>query len=60
MSAPIFEGAARRWLIRNFLIASTLAIGIGESYRRFYVIPARKRRIDYYRENYGIDYEKLL
>lgn len=60
MAAPIFEGAARRWFIRNLLIASVLGFGVGEAYRQFYVIPARKKRIDFYRDNYGIDYEKLL
>lgn len=60
MPAQIFEGAARRWFIRNLVIASGLGIAVGESYRQFYVIPARKRRVDFYRENYGIDYEKLL
>ena len=60
VTGPIFEGAARRWFIRNLFIASALGLGIGEAYRQLYVIPARKKRIDFYRENYGIDYEKLL
>ena len=60
MTSPIFQGAARRWFIRNFLIASALGLGVGEIYRQFYVIPSRKKRIDFYRDNYGIDYEKLL
>lgn len=60
MTGPIFEGAARRWFIRHFLIASALGLGISETYRQLYVIPARKKRIDFYRENYGIEYEKLL
>lgn len=60
MVTPVFEGAARRWFIRNFIIASALGLGVGEAYRQFYAIPARKRRTDFYRENYGIDYEKLL
>ncbi len=60
MSAPVFEGAARRWFIRNFVIALGLGIGIGESYRQLYMVPARKKRVDFYRDNYGIDYEKLL
>ena len=60
MVAPIFEGAARRWLIRNCIIASGLGLGIGEAYRQLYAIPARKKRIEFYRDNYGIDYEKLL
>lgn len=60
MTAPIFQNAARRWFVRNFLIASVLGVGIGEAYRQLYVVPARQKRIDYYRDNYGIDYEKLL
>lgn len=60
MAAPIFEGAARRWFIRHFLIASALGLGIGEAYRQLYAIPSRKKRVDFYRDNYGIDYEKLL
>lgn len=60
MSAPVFEGAARRWFIRNLSIGFVLAFGVGEAYRRLYVVPARQRRIDFYRDNYGIDYEKLL
>lgn len=60
MAAPVFEGAARRWLIRNFIIGVGSAVALGEAYRRFYVIPEREKRIRFYRENYGIDYEKLL
>lgn len=60
MTGPIFEGAARRWFIRNFFIASALGFGFAEAYRQLYVIPSRKKRVDYYRENHGIEYEKLL
>lgn len=60
MVAPIFEGAARRWFIRNLAIGTGLGLAVGEAYRQLYAIPARKQRIDFYRENYGIDYEKLL
>jgi hypothetical protein len=60
MVAPVFEGAARRWFIRNLAIGSGLALAVGEAYRRLHVIPEREKRIRFYRENYGIDYEKLL
>lgn len=60
MVAPVFEGAARRWFIRNLLIGLGGAVAVGEAYRRLYAVPAREKRIQFYRENYGIDYEKLL
>ena len=60
MVAPVFEGAARRWFIRNLIIGTGLAVAVGEAYRRLYAIPEREKRIRFYRENYGIDYEKLL
>lgn len=60
MAFPVFEGASRRWFIRNLTIALGLGIGFGELYRHLYLIPSRKRRVDFYRDNYGIDYEKLL
>ena len=60
MVTPVFQGAARRWFIRNLAIGAGLGLAAGETYRQLYAIPAKKRRSDFYRENYGIDYEKLL
>ncbi len=60
MVAPVFEGAARRWFIRNLLLGGGIAMAFGEAYRRLYAIPQREKRIKFYRDNYGIDYEKLL
>ncbi len=57
--APIFEGASRRWAIRNLTIAGVLAFAGGEAWWHLYELPRRRQRDEYYR-NLGVEWKRLV
>lgn len=57
--APIFEGTARRWVVRHMLISLGLGIGAAEAFWRLYELPRRQQRDEYYRK-LGVDWKRLV
>lgn len=56
----VIEGITRRWVTRHIILGFAVSLGIGEAYRRLFLEPSRQQRRDYYRENFNIDYDKLI
>jgi len=57
--APIYEGAARRWVVRHMLIGLGLGFGIAEAYWHLYELPRRRQRDEYYR-GIGVEWKHLV
>lgn len=56
---PVFVGAGRRWLFRHLTIALVLGLCSAEAYWRFYEIPRRKTRDEYYRK-LGVEWTHII
>lgn len=59
MAAPIIEGSARRWLMRNIFIGIGVGVVAAEAWWRGYCVPRIEKRDEFYRKM-GIDWVRIV
>ncbi len=58
-SAPVLEGAGRRWFFRHLGIGLGLGFLFAEAFWRLHAVPRRSRRDQYYKE-LGVEWTKII